>query len=406
MAFFSLNTRKILKIKTLLHWENLNIHLILKQILTHWGLAGYSQKNSFRNIEVNFNFFTCSLTPPIVFQFTVNDNLNVNIQRILGFEANNSTRQRYIGRDDLAVNKEYIAHLLFDTYTYEEIIRVYLRNETNFSSGHTHIQLSSFKTSIGGMTFLSFSKGDNIFVRNAHRWEIFNIEPNYLIVDTHTYINDFLTLVNTTYEVTIIASNEFFLTTSPCQKLNVTFTEMEDMNAYLIANKDHSNYAHAYGDSAFERNIDQYFSGPNKHFGILPLTSEKLRPENKFKIKYFVKSIIRKLQEESQCFYSVFSRWMNPSTSIESVSFFCIGNNTIEKHEFNAENMEQLDFTRDEFPFANFLDFYVIENEFTQGRRLRILSQEEGSKSSSAYFIHEFLFTRNILRWRRRTKIG
>lgn len=127
------------------------------------------------------------------------------------------------------------------------------------------------------MTFISFARTNNIFVRNAHRWEVFFIKPIYLIVDTNTYRNNFLTLRNKTFEITINAINEFSFSNNTILKLNATFTEMEDMNTYLIATRDSSNFTHAYGDSYFERNIEKYYSGPNKQFGVLPLTKDKLR---------------------------------------------------------------------------------------------------------------------------------
>jgi len=207
--------------------------------------------------------------------------------------------------------------------------------------------------------------------------------------------------------VIVMVENEFSPHGVTRLSFNIWFTEMKDMNTYLIALENSTTFNHAYGDVAFQRIVDHYYSGPNKQFGIVPL-QEELRPENQFRIDNEIKSIIRELKEGSKCNRSVFTRWINPKTMQESVSFFCIGVNSIEKHEFDTETMEQISFQRDTFPFANFIDYYVIEENpvMSLQRSLQILSKEGmTSKRTPRYFLHRFVFTRNLLRWRRKDRI-
>jgi hypothetical protein len=107
-----------------------------------------------RNTDV-FNFYVAARSPPIIIQMQVDDNKNANIARVFG-QAFRDTSQRYFSEDYVTVNRNYIAHLLFDTHNVEQVIRIYFRNETNFSTGHTHIRLFRFIYGISTMSFLGW----------------------------------------------------------------------------------------------------------------------------------------------------------------------------------------------------------------------------------------------------------
>lgn len=383
--------------------ENLEYSMRVTSRAAFPGIGRIFTERSFRNVDVDFNFFLTSDAPPLVYEWNIDEKRNARNYRTFGYDAFNLTTHRYRGLDSVSVNKNYIAHLLFDTHEFRQVLRIYDRGETNFASGHTHVILDQFTTQVNAFTWLRYSGWNYIFVRNSHRWEAFEVHQNYLVVDTHQYKDEFMGLVNRTFELNVIAKNEVTDEAALC--FNIQFTMLNDMNIYLVTLDQYSALDHAYGDSYFSHTLDPLYSGPNKHFGILPTTPGPLRPENQFRVQNYMNSIIRQLREDSNCTNSVFSRWRNQLNGRESVSFFCIGGSTIEKHEFDGETMEQIDFTTDTFPFANFIDFYVHKSPIARGRRLRILSKENSNDWTPAYFIHDFLFTRNMLRWRRKTQM-
>jgi hypothetical protein len=99
-----------------------------------------------------FNFYVATRSPAAVIQMAIDRNNNVNIVRLYG-QSFRDVSQRYFSEDYVTVNRDYIAQLLFDTHTVEQVVRIYFRNETNFSSGHAHIRLNKF---IGGISTMSF----------------------------------------------------------------------------------------------------------------------------------------------------------------------------------------------------------------------------------------------------------
>lgn len=102
-----------------------------------------------------FNFYIATRSPPVIILIQIDGNKNTNIARVFG-QAFRDTSQRYFSEDYVTVNRDYIAHLLFDTHNVEQVIRIYFRNETNFSTGHTHIRLNQFIYGISTMAFLGW----------------------------------------------------------------------------------------------------------------------------------------------------------------------------------------------------------------------------------------------------------
>jgi hypothetical protein len=102
-----------------------------------------------------FNFYVATRSPAAVIQMAIDLNNNVNIVRLYG-QSFRDLSQRYFSEDYVTVNRDYIAQLLFDTHTVEQVVRIYFRNETNFSSGHAHIRLNNFVLGISTMAFLGW----------------------------------------------------------------------------------------------------------------------------------------------------------------------------------------------------------------------------------------------------------
>lgn len=111
-------------------------------------------EKAYRLDQTNFYFFVSTPSPPLVYQFAINHNNNINLERV--YDANSRERQRYVGNDQISVNSDYIALVLFDNFDLTQVIRVFYRRETNFGVGHTHISLKNFTTSISAMTFLGY----------------------------------------------------------------------------------------------------------------------------------------------------------------------------------------------------------------------------------------------------------
>ena len=214
----------------------------------------------------DFYMFVSQPFPPIVYQLVIDDTLNVNMER--EFDTNCNSIHRYIGNGEVTVNADYLAMLLFDRFEEEQVIRVFYRNETNFGLGHTHIRLTKFKTSINSISFLGYTDCDSIFVRSPSLWETYRIDEKKLVMDTNKYVNEFNARVNNTYQIEISASTDFADQGVLVQKFDVVFSDRLDMSTYLVTYKEELKMSYVYGDSTFRREVDTYYSGPNKEFGL------------------------------------------------------------------------------------------------------------------------------------------
>jgi hypothetical protein len=227
----------------------------------------FSEK-SFRDKGTElFNFYVATRSPPAVIQMAIDQNNNVNIVRIYG-QSFRDVSQRYFSEDYVTVNRDYIAQLLFDTHNVELVARIYFRNETNFSSGHAHIRLNNFVLGISTMAFLDWKNRDTIFIRNFIRWETFLIQEDNLIINTNDYKEQYQRHLNNSYQITVNATNQFILGKEVTRTFNITLTDWNDMETYVIGRDKESPFAHTYGDRYYSRPIGQFFSGPNKNFGL------------------------------------------------------------------------------------------------------------------------------------------
>ena len=82
-------------------------------------------------------FFSSTSSPPVVYEFAIDEYLNVNTKKI--YEIKNEDSERYTGNDMISVTKKLIAFLVFDNKLLRQSIRILYRDETNFAIGHTHI---------------------------------------------------------------------------------------------------------------------------------------------------------------------------------------------------------------------------------------------------------------------------
>ena len=114
-----------------------------------------------------FTFFSSTSSPPIVYEFVIDEYLNVNTKRIYSVKDDG---QRYTGNDMITVTQKFIAFLLFDNKMLRQSIRILYRDETNFGIGHTHILLDQFRADVSVIRFLSYKESDVIYVRNIEQW--------------------------------------------------------------------------------------------------------------------------------------------------------------------------------------------------------------------------------------------
>lgn len=152
---------------------------------------------------------------------------------------------------------------------------MFYRNETNFGLGHTHIKLGNFKNKISAISFLGYELCDTIFVRDPQKWETYTINQNQLVVDTNKYIDLYRERVNNTYKVIIQAVDQYRNEVPISMDFKVTFSDPMDMSTYFISPQKSLNLTFVYGDTSFKEVLNNYYSGPDKRFGLM--TKQTLR---------------------------------------------------------------------------------------------------------------------------------
>ena len=215
-------------------------------------------------------FFSSTSSPPVVYEFAIDEYLNVNTKKI--YEIKNEDSERYTGNDMISVTKKLIAFLVFDNKLLRQSIRILYRDETNFAIGHTHILLDDHKTEISTVKFLCFKSWNMIYVRNTEQWDMYEIKDIELVIDTFTNNSIIFDYIFQTFEIKIDSFNEnnfenqdFQLT----QNFNITFTDPTDLDIYYIGRSTSEVLKHSFGSNQFKLKISDYYMGPNMAFGYL-----------------------------------------------------------------------------------------------------------------------------------------
>ena len=89
-----------------------------------------------------------------------------------------------------------------------------------------------------------------------------------MIINTNNYKEQYQRHINNSYQITVNATNQFILGKEVTRTFNITLTDWNDMETYVIGRDKEFPFAHTYGDRYYQRPIDQLFSGPNKNFGL------------------------------------------------------------------------------------------------------------------------------------------
>ena len=149
----------------------------------------------------SITFFSSTPSPPVVYEFVIDQYLNINTKKI--YEVKSDDVLRYIGDDKIWVNEKYVAFLLYDYRSLRQVVRVFYRDETNFGIGHSNIVLNEFNSEVSTMKFLEFRNNDAIYLRNAQKWKVYKLNEIEFILDTNTKDSTIIPYLYNSYEIRI-----------------------------------------------------------------------------------------------------------------------------------------------------------------------------------------------------------
>jgi hypothetical protein len=222
--------------------------------------------NDFYSIdELPYKLFVTKANPASVYELSINNHFNVRIDRI--YTVSEDDVGKFIGQDILSMNRKFIAHLLFDLEDSLEVIRIYYRNETNFAYGHSDLKLKKFLTPIATINFLDPDNIHNLFVRNAFRGDLFQINDIELAINTRK--PKFDDWVNKTFTVNITAYNSESPQYTVSSSFRLIFADSRDMNSYYIGDKKRYDYGYSYGDPSFSEIVSDFYYGPDLKFNVI-----------------------------------------------------------------------------------------------------------------------------------------
>ena len=84
-----------------------------------------------------------------------------------------------------------------------QVARIYYRDETNFGVGHSNIVLNGFSLDISTMKFLEFKNNDAIYLRNAQKWKVYQLNEIEFMIDTYTNDSAIYPYLFNSYEIRI-----------------------------------------------------------------------------------------------------------------------------------------------------------------------------------------------------------
>jgi hypothetical protein len=363
--------------------------------------------NDFYSLDIiPYKLFLTKANPASVYEISINEHFNVRIDRI--YTVPEKDIPKFIGQDILSMNEKYIAHLLIDLEDMLEVVRIYNRNETNFAYGHSDIKLNKFLTPIASITFLDSNNIYNLFVRNAFFGNLYKINDIELVVNTRD--SNFEDWVNKTYVVNITAYNSENSEHKVSSKFRLTFAHNRNMDSYYIGDQSKYIYGHSYGDPSFSEIVSDYYLGPDLKFNLslkeivgwegytihlpnITTTSEASFPQ--------------KLHQETDCKSSFFNRFLNRTSQIENIAFYCIHEHSIEKHIFDTVRQEEINWSSNVYPRYKFFDFAVVlrSKTTTSFDDELIIVSEEILRQNTEYFMHFFDVRADLVTWRNKVRI-
>ncbi|CAI2384447.1 unnamed protein product [Moneuplotes crassus] len=352
-------------------------------------------EKSFNLKNTDFKFFTSIATPPVIYEFMVDESANVNVNKVF---SDNIRDNRYKDCELISVNAKYIAQLLYDRKLLKQVIRVYDRNETNFSVGHIHIPLNGYRYDISGIQFLSYLESNKIFVRNPEKWEIYDILDPELIIDTFNYDN-YSSHIGENFMISINAKSPIESSVGKTLNVSIVCVGSESNISFNILESPNVEIKYAYGDPSFELPISNYFVGPNLNFTveIVGASDENfdiklpkiINPENP-EIQYV------DFESKLNCTNNVFNQYKDKILDEPMVSFFCIQSNFIEHHKFLMKDMTPINTTLLNYTHLNFVGHYNLRNS---SMNILILLSKDQHRDKFDYSLNFFDIQKGMLIW-------
>lgn len=300
-------------------------------------------EKSYNLQKSDFTFFTSLSSPPVIFEFLIDETMNVNMNKVY---SDNSRSQRYKDSELITVNNKFIAQLLYDRKLLKQVIRIYYRNETNFGVGHIHIHLEDYKFSISGIQFLSYFEGDRIYVRNMEKWEIYDIQDPEFIIDTRLTDNlayDYW--AGQRFGISLTAWSEDELNIQQRMDIWITCFSWYNIDIINTLKGQETDIKYAYGDPDFEFPISDYFVGPDLNFTVeLTGTSDGNMDIHTPVAVFPGRQEPMKVDFESdyKCSDNVFNQYRDDVRGETMISFYCIQSDFIEHHLFTMKDMSQV----------------------------------------------------------------
>lgn len=354
-----------------------------------------------------YNIFVTHSTPASVFEISINEHFNPRVVR--SYTVPDEAIRKYIGLDVLTVTDKYIAHLILDLEDVIEIVRIYYRNESNFAYGHSDLKLTNFKNPISSIHFLDYFDSENIFIRSTFQGELYRINTVELVIDTKNFKSKYNDYVNKTYVMHLSAYNK----EKPQQKVNscfrLIFAGEKDMTSYYIGDRQAYEYGHSYGDNGFSKIVSDFYYGPDLKFDVV-LVNSTIYGENLYLPNVTSTNTlfnIRKLKGENNCTQSFFNRFLNDTTEVENIAFYCLQDSFLEKHIFDTSISQEISYDTMKYPRYKFIDFFVVssdKDDYSTSDELVILGEEK-SGGSTNYLLHYFIMKDSLVTWRYKVQI-
>ena len=312
-------------------------------------------------MQSSITFFSSTPSPPVVYEFVIDEFLNVNIKKI--YEVKSDDVLRYTGNDKIWANEKYVAFLLYDYRSLRQVVRVFYRDETNFGVGHSNIVLSGFNFDVGTMKFLEFKNNDAIYLRNAQKWKVYKLNEIEFILDTYTNDSTISPYLLNSYEIKITWFHELLLDKNLDKvelSFNISFTNSSDMDLHFIGDSNNKSIINSYGDPSFKIRINDYYMGPNLIFGFELISSVPYGPNITLpKVFNTYDKSISEFQLNSNYPWNrvLSSRFTHKGSQTMTLSLKCIYDNYIERYSLSASGRFVRFEEQKEYITSHFIDY-------------------------------------------------
>lgn len=348
-----------------------------------------------------FKIFVTHATPASVYEISVNEHFNPNIVRV--YKVPNGYSRKFIGEDVLSVTKKYIAHLMFDLEDAIEVVRIYYRNESNFAYGHSDLRLTKFLRPVTSIHFLDMSDSESLFVKNAYIGNLYHVNDVEFVIDTKNNKKKYQSYINQTFIINITAFNLENQYQQVNSSFRLTFAGKYDMNSYFVGSSDTYYFGHGYGDPSFSKVVSDLYYGPDLKFDLALKSNSEYHKSLLLPNITSTKTMfnVMKLHSGSNCTSNFFNRFLNETTQVENIAFYCIHEHMIEQHIFDTELSQEIEGNKYHFPRYKFIDFFVVlseDNTGTVNDTLIMLSDEPTGRIKN-YYLHYFDVRSNVITW-------